>query len=73
MALCMKVPQAVTVDYVDLLRIANELDVNVGLTGCERSIGAYAALAAMARAPESADEFFELYSEELNKMQGRKH
>ena len=73
MALAVKTPQMGVIDYIDLLRIANELDVNVGLTGCERSIGAYAALAAMARAPESADEFFELYSEELNKMQGRKH
>lgn len=68
MDLVTKVPQQLSVDYIGLLEVANELDANITLTGSQTSMGAYAALMAIARAADSADTFFELYSEELSKL-----
>ena len=71
MALCMKVPQAVTVDYVDLLMVINELQDDLTHVGADTTMGAIAALMSIATAATDTDEFFETYSVELNKLKAK--
>ena len=71
MALCMKVPQAVAIDYINLLKVIGELQYDLTHTGSDTTRGAIAALTSIATAATDADEFFETYSVELNKLKAK--
>ena len=68
MALAVKPPQLVVIDYIDLLMVINDLQHDLAYTGDDTTRGAIAALMSIATAASDADEFFETYSVELNKL-----